>query len=334
MLNLINNKENAVDLIEHTYENAMELHTQIMASAQMAANCLFEMCANFKIMRDQKLYKELGHETFEDYCEHRAGIKSRQVYNYIQVYETYGKDFLQSNAQLGITKLSIISQLPALEAKELIENNEVESMSTREIERLVAENKKLTEQISLFTQQTDKLKSDEDMQDNTEIENLKEQLSTLQKQKENLKSELQSVQKQQKEQEGKQKELSPDELNALKVAAEKQAEQKAKEILKEAETKYKQELEEIENKTAQKYKEQIKTLEQRNQSEQERAIKLEKQLKLSDSTATTFKIYFDAVQDDFNKMFELMQNADNEIKEKLTLATKQLLQTMEQKVSG
>ncbi len=86
-------------------DEAAKLHAQIMANGQVAASALLEFCKGLKRMRDEKLYTELGFDTFEDYTEKLAGIKSRMAYHYISCYENLGTTFLQSNANLGITKL-------------------------------------------------------------------------------------------------------------------------------------------------------------------------------------------------------------------------------------
>lgn len=92
-------------------DEAAKLHAQIMANGQVAASALLEFCKGLKRMRDEKLYTELGFGTFEDYTEKLAGIKSRMAYHYISCYENLGTTFLQSNAQLGITKLTVLSKL-------------------------------------------------------------------------------------------------------------------------------------------------------------------------------------------------------------------------------
>ena len=47
------------------YVKAVNLNYHIKAAAQVAQQSLYEMCSGFKEMRDSKLYKELGNNTFE-----------------------------------------------------------------------------------------------------------------------------------------------------------------------------------------------------------------------------------------------------------------------------
>ena len=88
-------------------------------------------------MRDSKLYKELGYNTFEDYCEQETGIKRRQVYSYIQVIEKLPSDFVHSSAQIGVKKLYLLSSLSEEERTEIAEKTDLENTSVRELEQQI-----------------------------------------------------------------------------------------------------------------------------------------------------------------------------------------------------
>ena len=85
-------------------------------------------------MRDGKLYKELGYQNFEDYCETEVGIKRRQVYNYISIVEKLPEDFVQPVAQIGMSKLYLLSTLSEGEREEVMQTTDVEKVSKRELE--------------------------------------------------------------------------------------------------------------------------------------------------------------------------------------------------------
>ena len=131
-----------------TYETALELHEAIMHSAQAAALSLMEMCRGLKKMRDTRLYESLGHSSFDDYCEKMAGIRARQAYTYIAVYERFGEARLAANASLGVTKLELISRLPFSEQDSVLEAEGLEGMS-------VAELRAMAEQYRAVGHQTD-----------------------------------------------------------------------------------------------------------------------------------------------------------------------------------
>ena len=104
-----------------------------------AASAMVSLCESLKRMRDTKGYESLGFKNFEDYTEKACGIKKRQAYNYIQTYERLGGSFLQSNAQLGITKLQLLTEVCAVDRYDFVEDNDLENMSVTEVKKLVLE---------------------------------------------------------------------------------------------------------------------------------------------------------------------------------------------------
>lgn len=129
---------------------ALETHNAIISSLESAANALVSLCRNLKHMRDTKGFTALGFEKFEDYTETACNIKKRQAYNYIQSYERLGSDFMQSNAQLGITKLLLLTEVCAVDRADFVEENDLEGMSVAEVKKLVAQNNDRGEQIDLL----------------------------------------------------------------------------------------------------------------------------------------------------------------------------------------
>lgn len=167
-------------------DEAAKLHAQIMANGQVAASALLEFCKGLKRMRDEKLYTELGFDTFEDYTEKLAGIKSRMAYHYISCYENLGTTFLQSNANLGITKLTVLSKLSPVDRYELTESGEAESLSVRELEEKVKELTSAKEQLSLLNTES-KEKAEEAER------SLKEQLRKALEETKSLKAQLEAA---------------------------------------------------------------------------------------------------------------------------------------------
>lgn len=119
------------------YTKAQELDRRIKTSAQLAQQSLYEMCKGFKEMRDSKLYKELGYNTFEDYCEQETEITRRQVYRMIDTAEKLPKDFVTSMSQIGSTKLYLLTKLSEEERTEITENTDLENTSVRELEQQI-----------------------------------------------------------------------------------------------------------------------------------------------------------------------------------------------------
>lgn len=129
-------------------ETAYATHSRIMANGQIAAQALAQVCKDLKTMRDDKLYLEMGYETFDDYVQDAVGLKKRQAYAYIAAYERLGADFIEEHATAGITKLELISQIDSLERDEFLEQHDMEETSVRELKELVEQYKKRIEQLT------------------------------------------------------------------------------------------------------------------------------------------------------------------------------------------
>lgn len=129
--------------ISVNYKTAAELNQKIIFTAQMAQQNLFDMCVMLKQMRDEKLYKELGYPNFEDYCEKELGMKRRNAYNYISVIERV--ENVQSIAQIGMTKLSLLASLSESQQEEIQQNVNVEDISVRKLKEEIARLKEESE---------------------------------------------------------------------------------------------------------------------------------------------------------------------------------------------
>jgi vacuolar-type H+-ATPase subunit H len=236
------------------------------------------MCKGLKQMRDRKQYIHLGYDSFDDYSEKACGIKARQAYNYISTLENLGQEFLQSNANWGITKLKLLSDIPESKREEILENNDISEMSTREMKDLVAELTKAQEQISFLQEDVGRKQEDTD----TAIEerkNLEKEVETLQKQIETLKnSPVTPVPTDLKEDyEAKSKEKIEKAVQKAKEEAEKTI-KKAKE---DAETDKKKAVEDAKSKITEDYKQEMNKIAREKEESLLREKELEKKLSLA-----------------------------------------------------
>lgn len=164
--------------------DAIVTHQHICDCYKAAAVSLMDMAKSLKHMRDGKLYTELGYESFGDYVEHNEdySFKERQAYTYISCYEKLGEAFLQSNANLGITKLELLTKLDTFDRAALAEDNDLAGMTVDEVKQLIADKQALGEQLSMF-------KAEKEAQADTADELKKAQAEITQ-----LKSRLEDVQ--------------------------------------------------------------------------------------------------------------------------------------------
>ena len=148
--------QNQEIIITENYNKADSLHRRICANDQAAQESLFEVCKGMKEMRDGKLYKELGYQNFEDYTQTELGFSRRNAYRYISVAENLSKDFVTSMSQIGMSKLAILTELDEPERQEIIQNNDLESTSVKELKNKISDLKKANDRLLEKASQAEK----------------------------------------------------------------------------------------------------------------------------------------------------------------------------------
>ena len=124
--------------VTEQYTEAYNLNVKIHTSMQAIQQNLYDMCSALKKMRDGKLYKELGYQNFEDYCENGAGIGRQHAYKYIGIIEKLPSDFVASMRQIGMTKLTLLTALTDDQREELTQTVDLESTTVRELREQIA----------------------------------------------------------------------------------------------------------------------------------------------------------------------------------------------------
>lgn len=119
--------------VTEQYTEAYNLNVKIHTSMQAIQQNLYDMCSALKKMRDGKLYKELGYQNFEDYCENGAGIGRRHAYKYIAIIEKLPSDFVPSMAHIGMAKLELLTALTEDQREEITQTVDLESTTVREL---------------------------------------------------------------------------------------------------------------------------------------------------------------------------------------------------------
>lgn len=124
--------------VTEQYTEAYNLNVKIHTSMQAIQQNLYDMCSALKKMRDGKLYKELGYQNFEDYCENGAGIGRQHAYKYIGIIEKLPSDFVASMRQIGMTKLTLLTALTDDQREEITQTVDLESTTVRELKEQIA----------------------------------------------------------------------------------------------------------------------------------------------------------------------------------------------------
>lgn len=300
--------------------SAIEMHSKIISSMQTAAAAMVTLCENLKRMRDTQSYKALGFERFEDYTEKACGIKKRQAYNYIQTFERLGSTVLQSNAQLGITKLQLLTEVTAVDRADFIESNDLDKISVAEMKELVAKTKLQAEQIDLLQSSA---KADYDtinrlQSENEELRNRPAEVAVQQPSESEIKAAAAERTKELEEKHAA--ELK--ELEKLQEKALKKATAEKDKAVNEARAKAKAEAE-------QEYKDKLAALTAQKAEAEEKARSMAARLdKNADADLVKASTYFTEAQESFNKFIGavLKINASEPEKaEKLKAVARQFL---------
>lgn len=140
-------------------QEAVVITERIRANGQIAVNAVCAIGKDLRKMKAEKLYEHIGYESFENYAESEFNLKRRQAYQYISVYENLGEEFVQSNAQLGITKLALLTQIDASDRREIMEEHDLETLTVNEVKELLDKVKIQGEQLSMFEAENAELKN-------------------------------------------------------------------------------------------------------------------------------------------------------------------------------
>lgn len=281
--------------ITDSYLKAVNINRNIIVNAQAAQMSLYEVCKGLKEMRDGKLYKELGYQNFEEYCEKETGIKYRQAFNFIKIVEAYGEN-LQPVAGLGTTKLALLASLSEEERTEITESTDLESVSKRELEEKIKEIRSLN--TKLDTAENEK-------------ESLKEELGQISRERENLYRQVKKLEARPIEVTVSEPEKDNPELNKLKSKIEqldRDWEQKYKKLQEESkkdkvvdDLRHSEELERIKAEYEQKLAEAEKA-----------ADRIISESDSMEDIKETFIAYFTGAIDSTNRLLQFLDNIDEE----------------------
>ena len=170
------------EIMSDNAKYAYTVHAQIVLGAKMVEDGLYQMAKGFKIMRDEKLYKELGYDTFEKYCEAETGMNRRNVYKYITIVEKIPEDFVSSKAQIGKEKLLLLAALDDEQRDKITENTDLENTTVKELKRqideLTGKNKKLFDENQQLMTECDDIRNERDYFEN-ELDDLREKHTEL-----------------------------------------------------------------------------------------------------------------------------------------------------------
>lgn len=168
-------------------KKALELTSRITARYEIVRQYLLEIARDLTVVKEEKLFVEMGVKDFEEYCDQIAGFGSRQGYNFIKIYKRFGEEKLSVLQHLGSTKLTDMADLDSQDFEDLMSKYDVEVLSTRELRRAVNEYKNKYEQLTLLFDE-EKSRNAESASLESQVEELKKQLEAAREENEDLQS--------------------------------------------------------------------------------------------------------------------------------------------------
>ena len=149
-------------------DEAIRIDNEIQLWASQLNTAVFQIGKNLSIMKEKKLFEQLGYETFDDYCWEKYQLKHSQSSKYIAVYNKHGEHYLQDHSSAGIQNLYMISQLSDEDRENLEVNPEDATVNElkAEIERIKQEREGI--QMQLFELQEKEKTAEEKLQEEIE----------------------------------------------------------------------------------------------------------------------------------------------------------------------
>ena len=132
-------------------QQAEALHKQITGYGEVIYQSLYGMCTAIKQMRDSKLYKALGYDTFEAYSDEKLGMSRAQAYSYIAIADRLSADFVQSTGQIGIQKLYLLAMASEETREGIVETTDLNETTVRELKMKLAQAEKSNELLNRLT---------------------------------------------------------------------------------------------------------------------------------------------------------------------------------------
>ena len=311
-------------------EEAVMLHSEILQRGAAAAGALADFCHSLKKMRDSRLYTELGCDTFDAYCEERAGIRARMAYNYIAAYERLGDGYVREHALLGITKLEVLSRMEPEDREGALED--AEDMSVSQLRELQEQLSAKGRQISILTD---------------ELEGEKKKGSDLLKEAEEAKRRAQEALSAETKR-AAELEAALNEAKAAGKSAAAPSEKEKNKWIKEGEKRGRDAAANEKNGELEKERAKVKAAAEKEAAVRERleklsaekaaaeaeVEKLRRKIASSDASVGRVKVYFESIQEDFNKMLAVISEAEPETREKLLSAAGKLLEVCGEALRG
>ena len=292
----------------------------------------------------------LPHGEFMNWCTENFGYSKSQTNNFMRLYEAYGSEQnsmfgaelnRQTFGTLNYSKALALLALPSAEEREaFIEENNVDEMTTRELQQAIREKQEAEKKIEALQKdiEGERNRGDDAIKAKMEAEDL---LKTQDQMLAEAKAQIAELAKLNKELENRPHEVAVETVRDEEAiaAAAKEAKEKAEEAAKKRIAALEKQLNKAENERAEAVKKaetagqdtekQLKAAAAEAEKIRAELEEARKQLKASDSDVTAFGIRFNSMQSEFGYLiaeYRKVEARDPETADKLHEAVRQLLE--------
>ncbi|MDU3707085.1 MAG: hypothetical protein E7G20_01385 [Staphylococcus lugdunensis] len=148
---------------------ANEIHERAVGFYKISEQYGYKFLMEIKTIRDEKLYKELGFETFEDYTLNNFNFDKRTINRRLQDAESFGEKYETALTSFGKHKTHQLATFPKEQRNYVIEhgidtpngNKSLEEATTRELEDYKKRNKSLEQQNAQLQSQVEQAQRSE-----------------------------------------------------------------------------------------------------------------------------------------------------------------------------
>ena len=279
----------------------------------------------------------LPHGEWGNWLKNKVNYSQSTAISFMKLYEEYGnrqESLFSSNSQaimnLPYTKALRLLAIPEEEREQFVEENKVEEMSTRELEKAIKERDEARAKVEdMLGLQAEKEKAESMLQYNRDkVKDLNETVDSLNREVAAYKDKLEKAKEAEKKAKAKLKELKENPEIPQEVTDKIKAEAEAK-ATAEASAQLEKKLADINDKI--EAANLAKQAAERDAAKaQQNAADLKKQLQMSNPDVAAFKVHFKAVQEDMLKLKETLEavaKADPDTAKNLTEAMKALIKS-------
>ncbi|MCG2227942.1 hypothetical protein K4T76_00450 [Staphylococcus epidermidis] len=150
---------------------AQEIHERAVGFYKISEQYGYKFLMEVKTIRDEKLYKELGFETFDNYTLNNFNYSKRTINERLQDAENFGEEYERALASYGKHKSHQLATLPKEQRNHIMEHGidtpnghkSLEEATTRELEDYKKRNKTLEQQNAQLQSQVEQAQRSEEI---------------------------------------------------------------------------------------------------------------------------------------------------------------------------